>query len=279
MPKDQKPPDDQPGAHGMVHTVEGFTIPADPPVQPLKAVRAVFRLLRNKEDTSQVFEITRALSGRSVSRTFARFARSPYGRRVITAPLDMATYLSDFDRLRAMPAGSFGRAYLDFMESGNLMADGINTVARDVNSDFDPAAFPAMSAYFRHATGSHDVWHTLTGYERDALGELCVLAFTRAQIGNDALQLIVLMGMMAIKKENWRLPAIKSIRQANRTGRAAQWLYGVDLVALLPRPLDEVRAALNIPVPTIYRQVDRQTRYALLKPVTKPSARPASSEA
>ena len=35
-------------------------------LQPLKALRAFRRLVRNKEDTAQVFEIMRALSGRSL---------------------------------------------------------------------------------------------------------------------------------------------------------------------------------------------------------------------
>ncbi|MEO1151425.1 MAG: Coq4 family protein [Pseudomonadota bacterium] len=259
-----------------VQVVEGFTITVDPPLQPIKALRAGLRLLRNKEDTAQVFEITRALSGRSLTRTFRAFAQSAHGRRVLTQGIDLANEFGDFDRLRSMPEGSFGRAYLDFMESGNLETDGITAVARQTNAAFDFDAYPELTTYFRYATASHDVWHTLTGYERDALGELCVLAFTRAQIRNDSLQLIVLMGMMALKKENWRVPAIKAIRQAARTGRTARWLYGEDLLALLPRPLADVRDHLNIPYPETYRQIDRDLRFGLLKPMAK---RPASSVA
>ena len=44
-------------------------------IQPLKAFRALSRLLKNKEDTAQVFEIMRALSGRSVPNGYEQLLR------------------------------------------------------------------------------------------------------------------------------------------------------------------------------------------------------------
>ena len=50
-------------------------------IQPLKALRALGRLLKNKEDTAQVFEIMRALSGRSIPNGYARLLEDA-GRRI-----------------------------------------------------------------------------------------------------------------------------------------------------------------------------------------------------
>ena len=50
-------------------------------LEPLKAFRAFRRLARNKEDTSQVFEIMRALSGRSIGRGYTRMLQSLEGGR------------------------------------------------------------------------------------------------------------------------------------------------------------------------------------------------------
>ena len=50
-------------------------------IQPLAALRAFRKLIRNKEDTAQVFAIMRALSGRSVSRGYNRLLRTMEGGR------------------------------------------------------------------------------------------------------------------------------------------------------------------------------------------------------
>jgi len=48
-------------------------------VRPLKALRALGRLLKDKEDTAQVFEIMRALSGRSIPDGYSKLLKSPAG--------------------------------------------------------------------------------------------------------------------------------------------------------------------------------------------------------
>ncbi|MFN9009354.1 MAG: ubiquinone biosynthesis protein, partial [Hyphomonadaceae bacterium] len=46
------------------------------------AARGIGRLLNNKEDTKAVFEIMRALSGRSIPNGYARLLRSQEGGRI-----------------------------------------------------------------------------------------------------------------------------------------------------------------------------------------------------
>jgi len=53
--------------------LEGFRL------RPLTALRALLRLFKNKEDTVQVFEIMRALSGNSVPRGYQRLISTPQG--------------------------------------------------------------------------------------------------------------------------------------------------------------------------------------------------------
>ena len=88
-------------------------LPASP-LRPLAAIKAVIKLVENKEDTTQVFKISEALSGNSHNKLFARFVASPYGKRVVEEPIEMENILSDFERQQ-----SFGFYQLLFTGTGD----------------------------------------------------------------------------------------------------------------------------------------------------------------
>ena len=220
------------------------------PIQPLVAARALKTLMADPERTEQVFIILKALSGNSVFRSFQRFCGTPMGRRILSEERELVDTLKDRDGLRAMPAGSFGRAYLEFVESQNLSADGL-VDASDTGDRFDDEDF---KRYASRTRDMHDLWHVLTGYGRDTLGEDCLLAFTYAQTRNPGIAVICLIAALKISRElgesvlgaNWR---------AYQAGRRAAWLPAQDWEALLARPIDEVRAQLRIEPPEAYREL------------------------
>ena len=64
----------------------------------------------------------------------------------------------------------------------------------------------------------HDLWHTLTDYGRDELGEVCLLAFTCAQSPNRGIAFIALVGVyQMIKHYGWAVP--KTVLSAYRDGK------------------------------------------------------------
>jgi ubiquinone biosynthesis protein COQ4 len=207
----------------------------------------VRRLQANPEDTSQVFAIFRALRGKSGIRTFRRFAASPTGAAVIRERRQLLAALSDRATLSALPEGSVGRHYFDFMEAENLTADGLVQASQSWETDPVP---PEMELYRARMRDAHDLTHVLTGYGRDGLGEVCLLAFMHAHNRNLGAALIVLMSMK-------RMPRVarRAVAQAWRNGRKAHWFQDQDYEALLPQPLAEVRRALNIADPSLYRAV------------------------
>ena len=219
----------------------------DTSFRPLEAVRAVRRLQANPEDTAQVFTIFRALRGKSGLNAFRRFAASPTGAQVIRENRRLLDRLSDRAGLAALPEGSFGRRYFDFMEEEQLTAEGLVQASQSWESDPVP---PAVELYRERMRDAHDLTHVLTGYGRDGLGELCLLAFMHAHHRNPGAALIVLMSLKRIPR-----PARRAVTQAWRNGRKARWLQDQDFEALLPRPLDEVRRELCIADPGLYRAV------------------------
>lgn len=219
----------------------------DTSFRPFEAIRAVRRLQANPEDTSQAFTIFRAMRGKSGLKTFRRFAASPTGARVIREKRRLLDSLSDRDRLAALPAESFGRRYFAFMEKEQLTAEGLVQASQVWENDPVPAE---MELYRERMRDAHDLTHVLTGYGRDGLGELCLLAFMHAHNRNSAALLIVVMSLKRIPR-----PARRAVFEAWRNGRKARWLQDQDFEALLPRPLDEVRRELHIPTPELYRAV------------------------
>lgn len=219
----------------------------DTSFRPLEAIRAVRRLQANPQDTSQVFTIFRALRGRSGINTFRRFAASPTGARVIREKRRLLDTLSDRAQLAGLPKESFGRCYFDFMEKEQLTAEGLVQASQSWETEPVPPEVELFRARMRDA---HDLTHVLTGYGRDRLGELCLLAFMHAHNRNLGALLIVMMSLRRIPR-----PARRAVIQAWRNGRKARWLQDQDYEALLPRPLEEVRRELHIADPSRYRAV------------------------
>ena len=247
--------------------INGFPAPPPPPVRRLDAVIAVLRLIRNKEDTSQVFEAVNALAGPAGSRQFERFTNTAYGRDVVKTPIRLEEILSNREALAALPEGSFGRAYLDFMVGEDLTPTGLLASAKEAGIDLEEGGdYPEYMRMFLNQTVMHDVFHVLTGYGRDALGELCNLAFSNEQTSSPGFRLIMRMGLIAQKLEAPRAPVMKAVAQGRRMGAQADYVPGHDIRELLPMPLAEVRRRLNIIEPTIYNAIPQDFKDNLLKP-------------
>ena len=217
---------------------------SDTRLRPFEAMRAV-RTLIATGDTKQVFVIFRAMRGKSGQRTFRRFAESPVGQAVLRERRDLLPILTDRERLRQLPQGSLGRTYLDFVESENLSAEGLVDASQSWDNDPMP---PDVELFRRRMRELHDVTHTVTGYGRDQLGELCLLTFMYRQQGNLGMLLIVIMAWNRLPKT-----ARKAVYEAWCNGRKARWLAGQDWETLLAHPLEDIRRDLTIPPPVAYQ--------------------------
>lgn len=86
---------------------------------------------------------------------------------------------------------------------------------------------------------THDLWHTVTGFKGDILGEAALLAFTAPQTRNPGVAVIALLGFSQPKA--WKLMV-----HGLKNGLRAQPLPAIAWEALLPLPIEEVRARLGI---------------------------------
>ncbi|MDP4605128.1 MAG: Coq4 family protein [Erythrobacter sp.] len=227
-----------------------------PRYRPLRAVRNFQALIKDKEDTSLVFKIFESLPSKSFLPRVQELALSENGEHLRRTEPRLPTILDDHAALRRTPLGSLAHAYCDFMEAEGLSAAGLVAEAESLGW----AKYPDLVQWFmERSRDTHDLFHVLTGYGRDALGEQCVLLFTHGQSPSQGHLLIGYAGAANIRKmaRGSKAPVFGAVRQAHRTGKGAPRLIEQPIRALLAQPLDEVRTMLRIPQPTAYRECHR----------------------
>ncbi len=222
------------------------------------AGRAIAKLMANKEDTKAVFEIMRALSGATIPNGYRKLLSSVEGGRIALQAQELQPILDDHATMAALPAGSVGRAYLDFVQGRKISAEGLADESRKTGDEID-AAHP-YAWYARRMRDVHDLWHVLSGYQTDALGEVCVVAFSYAQTKSAGFALIALAGSNELQRLLPGHPVRRAAWQAYMNGRRASWLPVVDYPALLAEPLVAARQRLNIAAPTHYLAIPAHER-------------------
>jgi ubiquinone biosynthesis protein COQ4 len=215
----------------------------------LRAGRALGQLLKNPDDLPQVFTLIDAVSGTAPHRLLWRFSREPNGKRLLRERPDISKVLADRDGLRKLPDGSLGRAYLAFVESEGISPEGIvEASAQGVPGEHQPGALLYVKERMRD---THDLWHTATGYKGDVAGEIGLLSFTLAQ--NFHMGVAFIVGAALVR--GFAIDTSRLIVDGYRRGMKAKWLPALDWESLLPKPLGEVRAMLDLGSPPEYSPV------------------------
>ena len=237
----------------------------EPRYRPLRAIKSFQALIKDKEDTSLVFKIFESLPSGSFMTRARDLCLSQQGEMLRATEPFLPEILDDHAALRRTPKGSLAHAYCDFMEAEGLTAAGLVAEAESLGR----TKFPDLLQWFmERSRDTHDLFHVLTGYGRDALGEQCVLLFTHGQSPSQGHLLIGYAGAANIKKmvKDSAAPVVGAVREAHRTGKGAPSLMAQSIRELLPQPLEDVRVKLRIPTPRIYQECHRIWRAEGINP-------------
>ncbi len=228
-------------------------------MQPRVAWDAVKKLVNNPEETEHVFVIIRAMSGPSLVKGLARFRQTGTGMRLLQERNWLLETLLDRGQLSTLPQNTLGHHYLEFTQREQISADGLVAASESEN---DQPVNEDLGFYAARLRDMHDLWHTVTGFGRDELGEVCLLAFTYAQTQNRGIGLIGLVGTFKqTQARGWRV--LPTVFNAYRRGRNAKaWLPAQDWEWLLTQPIDEVRANLGLTEPEAYKALQMETQLA-----------------
>ncbi len=216
-----------------------------------RALRALRELLDNPDKTEKAFEVFYAIDGDREEREFRRFLAYPEGRRLLRERRSLLALLSDRRALEQMDADSFGRAYLSYIDDNGFDPGGLVNLKNALQARYlaggEIGTLPdEVREWFRdRCMLAHDLWHVLTGYGTDELGEAALLPFSLAQGGGRANALLVL-GVAMRATATHGISMLRYLAQAWRRGRHATWLALLPYEELLPQPLERVRAIARI---------------------------------
>ncbi|MFM7274170.1 MAG: Coq4 family protein [Gammaproteobacteria bacterium] len=226
-------------------------------IRPIVALRAVRALIRNPDSTGEVFKVIEALKGGSLQQAVDRMAASPEGRELLQRMPSIIERLSDRAALAAMPEGSLGRAYLAFVQAGNLSAEGLVEASEEPRQSLTKWFAPEEVWLADRLRDFHDLQHVMTGYGRDEIGELCLLSFMTTQTYNRGISFIVWVGRREYRRELPHLDVDALVREGRDIARAARWLPSVHWEERLAEPLESLRAELGLHPPAQYLAATR----------------------
>lgn len=216
------------------------------PMEWTLAAKAFAGLAMDTSRTDHVFTIIAALTGDSFERTFRQFCETPHGKKLLRERPSLLAVLSDRASLEAMPDGSLGRAYLEFMDRAHITGDGL-VDAQDAR--LDPNGAFELDGERRYVSDRlrdlHDLWHVLTDYGADDTGEIANLWFSVGQFGNPGMAFIAFFGAIGGNADEsyawWRYCYRAWLR-----GKSARKLVSEPIEDMLAMPLPEVRRRLRI---------------------------------
>ena len=215
-----------------------------------EGLRTIAYLYRHPYDTTQIARVIEALSGTSVKRLLARIASRPAGRALLAEKPSLRSALADHAWLRSLPAGSLGRTYIDYIYNERIEG-GMTTVVDAGTTPARNAALTDDEAFIQdYLFHTHDIYHLVTGYKTDLIGEVCLLAFTAAQTRNTGVIAMALLGVYSL-----RLPRLAGQRmwlEAGLRGMRCAWLPEQEWIAMMPLPLETVQRRLGLYPPPVY---------------------------
>ncbi len=150
-------------------------------------------------------------------------------------------YLPEIDlaALRRLPVGSFGRAYVEFLDARGLLPLVVSPELAD-----EVARNPFAVRY----VATHDMFHTVLGFDTSLAGEAGVYAFAAAQKYLRRGDLLV--GFARVVYTLWRPWQWRRIRAAiehgYELGRRARLLLAFRFEERWQQPLADLRVELGI---------------------------------
>ncbi|MGH8689208.1 MAG: Coq4 family protein [Burkholderiales bacterium] len=207
----------------------------------LASLYALLGLGRNTNDVRYVFMIGNAQDSLAEPSRAARRMRDPFDEPDLEA-MWQSRYCPrpyDLDTLLVLPEDSLGGAYARHMKG------------RGLRPDFYDEVLPRHRLHYLRLRlrQTHDVWHIVTGYDTDPVGEVGLQGFYFGQVTNGQSALIFAGGMIrSLLIGNYRMLEnfVRAFSEGYRAGQDARTLLAVRWEDLWAEPLEAVRRRFGV---------------------------------
>ena len=228
-------------------------------IKPIVAWRAMRELLKNPDDTSQVFHIIEALKGDSLGAAVRRLRTIDRGRELLAQKPDIVAKLNDRAWLLSLPAGSVGRAYYDFVHAENLSAEGLIASSETASREEIYHGLSNDEIWLADRLRDiHDLQHVMTGYGRDPVGEIGLLSFMTTQTPNRGINFIIWIAKWKYLREVPQFDVRQLIDEGAAIARGAVWMAEIEWEEKLAQPLQAVREEMGFAPPARYLRLCEQ---------------------
>jgi ubiquinone biosynthesis protein COQ4 len=207
----------------------------------LVSLYGVFKLARNTDATRYVFMIGNAQDTLAENARRRGDMRDPFADPALEQ-LWQQRYCPehyDVDELLSLSPETLGGMYARHMKS------------RGLRPDFFDAVTPRHNLHYLRLRmrQTHDIWHTLTGFDTNPVGEVGLQAFYFAQFTNGQSALIIAGAILKsiLRRRYGELEQfVEAFCDGYRNGRRAQPLLGVKWEDLWQEPVEDLRRRYNI---------------------------------
>lgn len=213
----------------------------------------------DKNDLTQALNFVTAMNGNSAAPAAHRFLASVFGRKLLSNP-EYLNPLFDRDYLLGLPQGSLGRVYAEGLIKDGLNPEGLQQADSQPNSEFGQfrQSHPEYFTFGTMFNHTHDLYHILTGYDRDLMGEAALLKFTAKSMGGrggNVLSELIALRVRAVRP-GWQ--AGKIMRYAKNMAKTSSDMVVTDVIPLLPLQLWEARQLMNIRTDPYYAAISKE---------------------
>ena len=215
---------------------------ATPTRNPLRWLLAAWRVTQDLGNTNEAAIVEIGFSRSRFGRRYAGWEQSAARLRADARTADAVeskTRLGalDLDQLARLPEGTLGHTFATHCRAAGIDP---NLVDVPVASEGDYV--------MAHLFETHDIWHVVTGWGNDELGEVGLGGFYLAQL---ELPLIALMLALILVNTVTRAPGtlrerMDALVAGYTMGKRAAPLFGVPWEQRWSEPVDSLRASMGI---------------------------------
>ena len=211
---------------------------------PFRVARALWRVTKDLSRTEDAAIVQIAFAQ---SRRFARFAQWDKVAERLSDDPRIRSVLEDRPRLgwidtaalSALAEDTFGRTFADHLASKGFSPNLVEPLPAN-----DPGSY-----VLAHFGETHDIWHLVTGYGMDEVGEVSLIGFYCAQF-EQAPHFALLLGILFLntafsKPADFR-KRMEALSIGWETGKSAESLFGRDWASQWDKPLSDIRESLGL---------------------------------